>query len=322
MKFLAHAIALGLLAATLPASAQTITLKAGHSAAATEPYHLGLADFAERVAKATNGKVAVQIFPQNQLGNERDMIEGLQIGSVDITVPANAVFTNFVPDLIALDMPFLFRDQAHLEKSLGEPLTKAINEAASKRGFRVLGLYTAGTRHIMTTGKPVNSAADLKGMKIRTMQNPAHVAAFTAMGANPTPLAYGELYGALQAGVVDGAEAANTNYAAQKFYEVAPNWAMVSWTVLLSPLIMSERKFQSLPKDVQAALMEAGKQSAIVERAAYAKSDEEKLAALQKSGAKITRPDPEPFRASVKKVYADFIKTDAQKNMVKIIQSN
>jgi tripartite ATP-independent transporter DctP family solute receptor len=320
-RILLSAIGMAAIACSLPASAQTINLKAAHSAAADEPYQVGMVDFAKRVSAATAGKINVAVFPNNQLGNERELIEGLPLGIVDIAAPANAVLTNFVPDLVTLDLPFLFRDQAHLERMLNGPLFDVISDAAAKRGYRVLGLYTAGVRHIMTK-KPINSLADLKGMKIRTMQNPAHVEAFKALGANPTPLAYGELYGALQSGVVDGAEAANTNYYAQKFFEVAPNWAMVSWTVLISPLIMAEAKFKSFPTDVQAALLKAGKESAVVERAEYARSDAERLEALKKSGVKITSPDLASFRAAVNKVYGEFVKTDTQKKILEVIQTS
>lgn len=319
MRHTIGAFIAAMLAAT-SVNAQEFTLRAGHSAAPTEPYHIGLTDFAERVSAATDGRVEVEVFPANQLGDERESIEGLQIGTIDLAVPANAVFTNFVPDLVALDMPFLFDDQEHLERALNGPLVEAINEAAAERGFRVLALYTAGVRHIMTSGKAIESLADLSGMSIRTMQNPAHVAAFNAMGANATPLAYGELYGAIQSGVVDGAEAANTNYESQKFYEVAPNWAMVSWTVLISPLIMSEAKFQSMPADIQEALLTAARESAVVERAAYAASDDAKLAELESQGVTITRPDTAEFREAVAAVLGEFIVSDAQKQMIQMIE--
>jgi tripartite ATP-independent transporter DctP family solute receptor len=310
------------MALALSANAQTITLKAGHSAAPAEPYHTGLVDFAQRVEQATQGKTKVQIFPSSQLGSEREMIEGLQLGTVDIAVAANAVLTNFVPDLIALDMPFLFRDQEHFDKALRGPVADSINEAAAARGFRVLGLFSAGVRHIMTSGRPVNSVADLKGMKIRTMQNPAHVATFNALGANATPIAYGELYGALQTGVVNGAEAANTNYSAQRFYEVAPNWAMVGWTVLISPVIMSEAKFRSLPKATQDALMAAGRDASIAQRAAYAASDDEKLKTLGDGKVKVTRPDIAQFRSAVTPVYEKFVTTPIQKKIVSQIEAS
>ncbi|MCW5655818.1 TRAP transporter substrate-binding protein [Hydrogenophaga sp.] len=315
---LVAAAAAALLGTALPALAQNITLKASHSAAPTEPFQVGMADFARRVKEGTNGRVTVNIFPNNQLGNEREVTEGLQLGLVDMANPSNAVLTNFVPDLVALDMPFLFRGPDHVERMFDGPLTDAVAEAVAKKGYVLLGLYTAGTRHIMTK-KPVNSLADLKGQKIRVMQNNAHVETFKMLGANPTPLAYGELYGALQSGVVDGAEAANTNYHAQKFYEVSPNWAMVSWNVLVSPFIMAESRFKALPADVQKVLLDAGRASARVERAEYARSDVERLQALKAAKVNVTQPDVAEFRKAVAKVYDQFIKTDGQKKLFSVV---
>ena len=314
-----------LAAATLlstAASAQEFTLRASHSAAPTEPYHIGLTDFAERLDEYTDGRVAVEIFPANQLGNEREAIEGLQIGTVDMAVPANAVFTNFVPDLVALDLPFLFDGQEHLERALGGELVDAINAAATDRGFRVVGLYTAGVRHIMTRDRAIESIDDLAGLRIRTMENPAHVASFNALGANATPLAYGELYGAIEAGVVDGAEAANTNYETQRFYGIAPNWAMVSWTVLISPLIMSEAQFLSFPEDIQEAVMRAGAESAVVQRAAYAASDLAKEEVLRSQNVTITTPDVTAFREATAGVIEEFVTTDAQRRMLELIEAS
>lgn len=307
--------------AAVPAMAQqSFTLKASHSAATNEPYQVGMEDLARRLQEATGGRVKVNIFPSNQLGNEREVTEGLQLGLVDISSPANSVLTNFVPDLMALDMPFLFRDAEHAERMLDGPLTDAAAEVLAKKGYVLLGLYTAGTRHIMSK-RPINSLADLKGQKIRVMQNPAHIETFKLLGANPTPLAYGELYGALQSGVVDGAEAANTNYHAQKFYEVSPNWSLVSWNVLVSPLIMSAKKFNSMPADIQKALMEAGRASAKVERAEYLRSDKERFEALKAAKVNVTQPDLAEFRTAVSGVYDKFIKTEAQKQLITVIQA-
>ena len=312
--------ALMAVSAASPAMAQNFTLKASHSAATNEPYQMGMEDFARRLKESTQGRVSVNIFPSNQLGNEREVTEGLHLGLVDVTSPANSVLTNFVPDLMALDMPFLFRDEAHAERMLDGPLTDAAADVLAKKGYVLLGLYTAGTRHIMSK-RPINTLADLKGLKIRVMQNPAHIETFKMLGANPTPLAYGELYGALQSGVVDGAEAANTNYHAQKFYEVSPNWSLVSWNVLVSPLIMSASKFKAMPPDIQKALMEAGRASAKVERAEYLRSDKERFAALKAAKVNVTQPDLKEFRQAVTSVYDKFIKTEAQKKLVSVIQA-
>jgi TRAP-type C4-dicarboxylate transport system substrate-binding protein len=273
-----------------------IVLKAGHTANVNEPYHLGMLELKKYVEKETKGEVEIQIFPNSQLGSEKEMIEGLKLGTVDITSPSNGNLTNFVPQLGIFDLP--------------------LTQEMSKKGFRLLGFYEAGIRHIMTNSKPINNISDLKGMKIRTMGVPAHISSFNAFGAKATPMAYSELYGALQQKVVDGAEAANTNYDSKKFYEVAPYWAQIGWTALVSDLIMSEAKFKSLPKNVQNALIKGGLESAKAERAAYAKSDNSLLDSLKKKGVKVTKPDPRPFREASRKVYEEFVKTKETKDLL------
>jgi len=273
----------------------------------------------KKLEEYTNGRATLEIFPNNQLGNEPQMIEGVLLGTVDITVPSNAPLTNFVTELKIFDMPFLFRDDKHMTQVLRGPVLKEMDDIVAKKGIRLLGVYAAGVRHIMTK-EPINAMEDLKGKKIRTMQSPYHVAAFKAFGANATPLAYGELYGALQAGVVDGAEAANTNYQAQKFYEVAKNWAMVSWTTITAPLIMSQKKFNALPSDVQEALLKAGAESAVYEQDLYITSDQSKLDELKKAGVRVTQPDPTAFREAAKQAYDQFLTTPLDKRLLKMIQ--
>ena len=302
-------------------SAETIVLKAGHSANPDEPYHIGLQAFADEVKARTDGRVEIQIFPNNQLGNEKEMIEGLLLGTVDITVPSNGVVTNFVPELGIFDLPFLFRDREHMYKVMDGPVGQELDAAMAAKGFKLLAFYEAGIRHIMTTKKPIEKYEDLAGMKIRTMQVPAHVAAFNAFNANATPMAYSELYGALQAGVIDGAEAANTNYNSKKFYEVAPYWATVAWTALVADLIMSKEKFDSLPADIQQILVASALKSAAVERKTYAESDASLLSVLQTQGVKVSNPDTAPFREASKAVYEEFVKTPAQKAMLEQILS-
>jgi len=190
----------------------------------------------------------------------------------------------------------------------------------AEKGYRLLGLFFAGTRHIMSK-EPINSIDDLSGMKIRTLNNPIHIDAFKAFGANPTPMAYGELYGALETGVIDGAEAANTNYHARRFFEVTPNWAMVGWVELVAPVIMGSAQFDALPEDVRSALLEAGSEAAEAQRQEYRDSDRNRFEELKKLDVNITFPDTEPFREASKKIYPDHVKTDAQKRLLEIVQS-
>lgn len=300
------------------ASADTITLRAGHSANATEPYHAGLERFAEIVHEETNGEVEVEIFPNSQLGSEREMIEGLYLGTTDITVPTNGVVTNFVDELAIFDLPFLFDDRKHMYRAIDGKVGKQLSQAMQDQGIRLLGFYEAGIRHIVTD-YPVHSIDDIQGKSIRTMQIPAHVASFNAFGANATPLAYNELYSALEAGVVDGAEAAYTNYESQRFYEVAPYLADVSWTALVADLIMSEEQFQSHPKHIQDALLKAGRESAQFERQLYAESDARLREKVIEQGATITEPDIEPFREAAQSVYEEFADTEEKQHLLELI---
>ncbi len=302
-----------------PALAADVVLKAGHSQNAGQPMDLGLQMMAEHLETATNGKATIEIFPNMQLGGEVEMIKQVLTGSLDITSPSNAPLTNFVPELKIFDMPFLFRDEDHMIAVLRGPVLQEINAIVSKRGIRLLGVYNVGVRHIMSK-TPVNSFADLGGLKIRTMQSKYHMAAFNAFGANATPISYAELYSSLQTGVVDGAEAANTNYFEKKFYEVAPYWSQVGWTILTAPIIMSEKKFASLPADVRSALLEGGRKAAVWEQDHYAAGDRERLEDLKKAGVTITALDPQPFREAAAKVYDEFLTTEDEKRLLRMIQ--
>ncbi|CAN7454034.1 TRAP transporter substrate-binding protein [Pararhizobium sp. LjRoot238] len=314
-------IAMSLLAMgawSMPVAAAEFNLKASHSAANTEPYQTGLQTFADRVRELSGGRVEVTIYPNNQLGNEKEVLEGLLLGTVDFAVTANGVLGNFVPSVGIFDLPFLFRDREHLYKVMDGPVGDQLKADVTGPGFHLLAFYEAGIRHLLTK-TPVESIGDLANLKIRTMQVPAHISAFKAFGANPTPMAYGELYGAIQSGVVDGAEAANSNYYAQKFFEVAPNYAQISWTALVAELLMSETRLKSFPEEIQQAILQAAAESANVERKAYADADGRLLNELIAKGVKVTYPDVAPFRTASQGVYEEFVTTPEQKQQLETI---
>jgi tripartite ATP-independent transporter DctP family solute receptor len=300
-------------------ASSALTMKASHSAAPTEPYHIGLTKLADDVKACTNGEVQIEVFPNSQLGNEKEAVEGILLGTVDIVAVPTAIMTNFAPELGIFDLPFLFRDRPHMYAVMDGPVGEEVGTAIAGKGFKLLGFFEAGIRHIMTTDKPVETIDDLKGLKIRTMQNPVHVSAFQAFGANPTPLAYGELYGALESGVVDGAEAANSNYHAQHFFEVAPNWALVSWTALVVPVVMAAEKWNGLTDAQKACFDSAMAEAEKIERSAYEETDQTKLKELEAAKVNITRPDPAPFREAAKKVYDQYLTDEASKKRLEAI---
>ncbi|MBT8078170.1 MAG: TRAP transporter substrate-binding protein, partial [Gammaproteobacteria bacterium] len=253
------------------------------------------------------------------LGGEKAMLEGLLLGAIDIVVTANGPVTNFAPRMGILDLPFLFESREHMYTVLDGDVGDQFAAILKERGFHLLGFYEAGVRHIMTTDVPVRSIDDLAGLKMRTMQVPAHIASFNAFGANAVAVDYGELYGGLQTGLVDGAEAANTNYSNKRFYEVAPYWAQLGWVMLAADLLMSVDRFQSLPEDVQVILSDAARRSVDLERKMYAASDARLLRELADLGVEVTYPDPAPFRDAATEVYDRFVASQEDRALLEAI---
>ncbi|PTV95907.1 tripartite ATP-independent transporter DctP family solute receptor [Rhodobacter aestuarii] len=323
MKFTKFALPLALGAALFApqAYAQEITLKASHNANAEEPYGVGMRKMAEILEEQTGGKATIEVYDNATLGDEMESIQGTQMGTVDIAVTANSTLANFVPDLSVFSLPFLFDGAEQMDRALSDPAVLAeIETALDAKGFHLLAVFSAGTRHIMTK-KPINGLEDMAGLKIRTMQTPAHVDTFNAFGANATPIAYAELYGALETGVVDGAEAANTNFYAKKFYEVAPDWAVLGWLELVAPVVMGKAAYEALPDDVKVALDQAGLEAGKAERAAYLASDNARFADLEAVGVTITHPDAAPFREAAAAVQQKYLETDTQKAIFDLLKA-
>ncbi len=284
-------------AACAPGAGETpVRIRASASAQASEPQALALEIFAKEVESRTEGRVVVEVFPASALGDEREVIELVVLGAVHAACPANAPLATFVPELLVLDLPFLFEDRAHLYRVLDGAALEALGPPLLQRGMRLLGFFDIGLRHVMTRNAPVGSGADLEGLKIRTMENPLHLAAFRAFGANPLPMAYGELYSALEQGVIDGAEAAAANYFHRRFHEVAPYWAEIGWMHLVAPFVMNESFFASLAEPERRAVLEAAAAAIAFERAEYRRQEAEAAGRLAAAGVRITRPETAGLR--------------------------
>lgn len=304
-----------LAAMAAPALAQDYSFKIGHTNAAEEVQDKGLQKMRELLEAKTDGAATLEIFPGGQLGDESQLIEGVMLGSIDMSMTSNSLLSNYVEDYKVFDMPFLFPTIAGLGTEIDDHWDM-MEASANAAGFQLLGVHSSGIRHLMTK-KPVETIADLEGLKIRTMQNPVHVEAWRAFGANPTPMSYNELYGALQSGVVDGAEAASTGYDGMKFYEVAPDFALVGWLNMTAPVVMQKAAFDALPAEIQTALMEAGREAAAWERT-YVEDQEQPLVdKFREAGANITQPDPAPFREASMPLYESQLTTDGQKALLK-----
>jgi tripartite ATP-independent transporter DctP family solute receptor len=284
---------------------EPVILKAALSQNPSEPQVRAVERFAELVAQGTQGRILVQIYPNNQLGNQRDVVEGLQMGSVELANIAS-VMASFVPEVNLFELPFLFDGPEHFDAVVDGAVGKSLAPAFRERGLHLLGYFDAGERHIMTTGGPVEGLEDLAGLKIRTMENRLHLAAFQAFGANPLPMAYGELYTALEQGVIDGAEAADPNYYAKRFYEPAPFWARVGWIRLMEYVVMSRDFYDGLLPEDRQVIDEAARVMIHQERARYREEANLALQRLREVGVTITSPDRGPFREAARRVYEEW----------------
>lgn len=283
--------------------ASPVIIKISLSQASTEPPVVAANHFKELVEERSGGAMKVEIYSDNQLGNERDVIEGVQLGTVEMAMPSNAPFTGFVPSMNIFALPFLFRDKAHMYGVLDSEIGMGYSADCEAKGFKLLGFLDLGRRHVLTTQKPINTMEDMKNLKIRTMENEVQLDSFTAFGANPLPMAYGEVYTALESKIIDGAEAANTNYYSKKFYEPAPNWAMIGWTNDLSVVLIGDKFYKSLSDENRKIIDESTREMIEMERELYTASEDECLEMLKEAGVKVTEPDRVPFEAAVQKVY-------------------
>ncbi|MFC2161545.1 TRAP transporter substrate-binding protein [Acidobacteriota bacterium] len=270
-----------------------------------EPQVRAVELFKEIIEDKTSGNVRVDIYPNNQLGNQRDIVEGIQLGTVEMSNIAS-VMAGFVPDLNIFELPLLFENRDHFYAVLDSTIGIGLKPAFERRGFHLLGYFDAGVRHIMTVDKKIESIEDLKGLKIRTMENPVHLAAFKAFGANPLPMAYGELYSALEQHIVDGAEAANTNYYSKKFYEPAANWAQVSWIHLIEYVILSRVFYEKLPSEYQTIIDNAAQIMIQKERLWYSENDKAVFDMLKNENIEFTTPAREPFAEASRIVYENW----------------
>jgi len=280
-------------------------IKAGLSQNPGEPQARAYRLFKRLVEEETEGRLRVDIYPNNQLGNQRDVVEGIQLGIIEMSNVAS-VMAGFVPEINLFELPFLFEDRNHFDAVLDSKIGESLRPAFARRGLRLLGYFDAGLRHIMTRDRPLQSLEDLRGIKIRTMENPLHLDTFKAFGANPLPMAYGEVYTALEQGVIDGAEAADTNYLAKRFYEPAPNLARVGWIHLIEYVVMSRVFYERLTEEDRTVVDRAARRMIEREREWYRTAETDALERLREAGVTITSPDRAPFREAALRVYADW----------------
>lgn len=267
-------------------------------------YYKGAKKMADEVASKAAGRVEIQVFPNQQLGNERDMIEGLQLGTIDLAVINTPLLAGFDPRFLIFDMPFMFNDWAHVNRVLESPIGADLLKSLEARQIKAFKFSTAGFRHVLNYKRPVKTPEDLAGLKIRTLDNPVHVAIMNAMGANATPMQYSEVATALRQHTVDGLDSPAPAAVTEKFYETNKYLSLTGHVFTGVIYLMSLKRFNGMTPDLQKIVADAAKVGADTETELYNKFDDESLVVLARDhGMQIDKVDREKFRVRMKPVF-------------------
>ncbi|MBU2676982.1 MAG: TRAP transporter substrate-binding protein [Gammaproteobacteria bacterium] len=268
--------------------------------------HKAMLLMGERLEAYSDGQLAIAIYPGGQLGSERENLELLQIGSLAMTKVSASPLEGFVPELKVFNLPYIFANREHHLRVLDSPIGKGLLESLQVARLYGLGYYDAGSRSFYTSDRPVNSPEDLRGMKIRVMKSQTAVRMVTELGGSPTPISLGEIYTALQQGVVDGAENNAPSFYRLRHYEAARYYSLDEHTFVPDVLIMSKRIWDDLTANEQEWLSQAVDDSVKYQRELWLAETDASLAAVADAGVTISYPDKEPFRAAVQAMKGGF----------------
>lgn len=276
--------------------------------------------FKPRVEELTNGRVEVQVFDNSQLGGERDLMEQLQGGLLQMTY-ISPVFATVDPAINVMDLPFLFKDESHVDKVIDGQIGKDLLADLPSKGMIPLGYFENGFRVITNSKHPINGLNDIKGLKIRTPQAPISVAIFEALGANVTPMSFGELYSALQQNVVDGQENAYNTVASSRYFEVQKYVAETNHMWGCYVIMASGKWWDTLDNDIKEAIETASAEASTYQRQIFREQTANSKAECEKNGMEISTPNVEELRTAVTSVYDNFYKEYPQyKSIVEQIQ--
>ena len=293
--------------ASVPPAANAKHIKLNDQVADDHPQQKAFRAFSRRVQELTKGQLVIDVFPNSTLGTPRETIEQLQIGQLEMAKVSTAALSGFVPQFQVFDLPYVFKSREHLFKHVDGEVGSTLNKMlADKLGIKSLGYFDAGARSIFTTKKQVKTLADLKGQKIRVMESPLMISTFNLMGAAATPMAYGELYSALQQGVVDAAENSTVAYKAMKHYEPAKLFSFTEHFMTPDMPMVSLKWYSAQPKEIQDAVDQAAKELITSERKFWLEYEGVVVEDLKKLGVQFTDVDKAPFAKAVEPVLKEF----------------
>ena len=274
----------------------------------------------QTLSTLTKGKLSVKVFNNSALGSEKDTIEQTKIGALAMTRVNIAPMNNICPTTVIPTLPFLFRSKEHMRKVLDGPIGDEVLKSCEAQGFIGLAFYDSGARSMYTVKKPVKTVADLKGMKIRVQQSDLWVAVMDAMGANATPMPFGEVYTALKTGLVDGAENNIPSYESTRHFEVAKFYSKTEHSMSPEILLFSKKVWDGLSDSDRKAIRKAAKESVPYMRKLWDEREEKGLATVKAGGAQILDVDKSSFQGVMKPVYDKFVSDAKLRDMVKKIQ--
>lgn len=284
----AGALALTLASLATSVLAQDFTIRLSHGDNESNPTHITAMTFAEKVAEYSGGRVAVQIFPSNQLGSEEEVVRAVRNNTIQAQIPAMANVHPVSPSVGVFLLPYLFSNSEEAHAGL-DAILPAINERTTEEaGIRFLGILEKGFRVMTNSVRPVETLEDLKGLKIRVSPNEIVIKTFQAWGIEPVPMGWGEVFTALQQRVIDGQENPYTTAQTSKFYEIQSYITEIHYMIWTGPLLISEQFYQSLPADLQDAVSRAGQEAVVAGRAANAAQTEEAMKFLSENGMTLS----------------------------------
>ncbi|OWV71579.1 C4-dicarboxylate ABC transporter [Rhizobium sp. R634] len=302
------------------ASAQTV-LKSSDTHPDGYPTVEGVKYFGELIKERTKGRYSVEVYHSAQLGEEKDTIEQVRSGVIELNRVSMAPFNGTVKESIVPALPYIFRSEEHMHKVMDGAVGDQIKKAFEPAGLVVLAFYDAGARSFYNKTKPINSVADMKGLKFRVIQSDIFVDMVAALGANATPMPYGEVYSGIETGVIDGAENNFPSYDTAKHAEVAKNYSLDEHTILPEVFVMNKAAFDKLTPEDQEIFKQAAKDSVGKQRELWSAKVAESRGNVEKLGAQITTPEKQGFIDAMAPVYEKHVKDDVLKKMVEDVKA-
>jgi len=305
-------------APAIPALAQT-TMKINISLAQNSHQGVAIDTFAKEVEKRTNGRYKVQTFYSGSLGAERESVEAVQLGTQELTFTSTGPVPNFVPEVAILDIPFLFRDYAHARAVLDGPIGQELLQKFPSKNIVALAWAENGFRHMTNSKRAVNAPEDLKGLKMRTMENPVHIQAYRQFGIIPTPMAFTEVFTALQQGTVDGQENPLSVITSAKLDQVQKYLSLTGHVYSPALILMNKAAWDKLSPEDRQAFLEAAKEAVKANRARVDEDEKKAVADLRSKGMNVVENlDKSKFQATLTPTYAEFGKKFGQENIDRI----